>query len=187
MIELTRKTKETSIEVKLNINGSGQYKIDTGIGFFNHMLEALSKHSGVDLFVHAEGDLDVDFHHTVEDVGIVIGKALKEAVKNINIARYGYAIIAMDEALVLTSIDFCNRIFLNFDCNINGSIGNFDSELIEEFFKALVSNSGMVLHIKQLYGANKHHIAEAIFKSFAHSLKMALKPAQSVLSTKGSL
>ncbi len=186
-INLKRVTKETSIDVTLDLYGKGNYKIDTDIGFFNHMLGAFSKHSCIDLQIKAKGDLDVDFHHTVEDVGIVLGEAFKKALKNKTIARYGYAAIPMDEALVLSSVDICNRAFLNYDCRLFGNIGKFDSELIEEFFKAFVNNASIILHIKQLYGTNKHHIAEAIFKSFAYSTKMAIKPSSEVMSTKGTL
>ncbi len=186
-VNVKRSTKETTIEVTIDLEGKGNYSIETGIGFFNHMLESLSKHSGIDIQINAKGDLNVDFHHTVEDVGIVLGQAFKKALENKKINRYGYAIIPMDEALILSSVDVCNRAFLNYDCRLFGNIGNFDSELIEEFFKAFANNASLVLHIKQLYGSNKHHIAEAIFKSVAHSLKMALMPSKEVLSTKGTL
>jgi len=186
-INMKRTTKETSIDISIDIEGRGNYAIDTGIGFFNHMLESLSKHSGIDLVIKAKGDLEVDFHHTVEDVGILLGKAFKKSVEDRKIARYGYAIIPMDEALVLASVDICNRALLNYDCRLTGKVGNFDTELIEEFFRAFVNNASLVLHIKQLYGTNKHHIAEAIFKSIAHSLKAAIQPAEGILSTKGTL
>ncbi len=186
-INLKRVTKETVISITMDIDGRGVSEIDTGIGFFNHMLETLSRHSGIDLVVSAEGDTDVDFHHTVEDVGIVLGGLIRKSLESRNFARYGYAIIPMDEALVLSSIDICNRCFINYDCNLHGSIGGFDTELIEEFFRAFANNARMVLHIKQLYGSNKHHIAEAIFKSVAYSLKAALKIVEEVPTTKGSL
>ncbi len=184
---LKRITKETVINITIDIDGTGDNDIDTGIGFFNHMLEALSKHSGIDMYIKAEGDVDVDYHHTVEDVGIVLGTLIKNALKKRGFNRYGYAVIPMDEALVLSSIDICNRCFLNFDCQLIGNIGNFDTELIEEFFRALSSNLRAVLHIKQLYGTNKHHIAEAIFKSAAYSLKSAVAQNKEVPSTKGML
>ncbi len=185
---IKRITKETVINITIDIDGNGNNDIDTGIGFFNHMLEALSKHSGIDMYIKAEGDTDVDYHHTVEDVGIVLGALIKKSLeKKKGFARYGYAVIPMDEALVLSSIDICNRCFLNYDCNIVGNIGNFDSELIEEFFRAFANNAKMVLHIKQLYGTNKHHIAEAIFKSVAYSLKAAVSDKKETLSTKGTL
>jgi imidazoleglycerol-phosphate dehydratase len=186
-VNLKRITKETVVNATIDIDGIGDNDIDTGVGFFNHMLESLSKHSGIDIYIKAEGDLDVDFHHTVEDVGIVLGALIKKAVENRKFQRYGYATIPMDEALVLSSVDVCNRIHLNYDCNLSGSIGSFDSELIEEFFKAFVNNAKIVLHIKQLAGSNKHHIAEAIFKSVAYSLKSALKETQETPTTKGSL
>ncbi len=186
-VNLKRITKETVVNATIDIDGMGDSNIETGIGFFNHMLESLSKHSGIDMYIKAEGDLNVDFHHTVEDVGIVFGALIKKSVENRKIQRYGYATIAMDEALVLSSIDICNRIYLNYDCNISGNIGNFDSELIEEFFRAFVNNARIVLHLKQLDGSNKHHIAEAIFKSVAYSLKTALKESEETPTTKGSL
>ncbi len=186
-INLKRVTKETVISATMNIDGEGVSQVDTGIGFFDHMLEALSKHSGIDLIVKAEGDTHVDFHHTVEDVGIVLGNLIRKSLENRNFNRYGYAVIPMDEALVLSSIDICNRCFFNYDCNLTGSIGSFDAELIEEFFRAFANNARMVLHIKQLYGSNRHHIAEAIFKSVAYALKEAVKPAKRTPTTKGSL
>ncbi len=186
-VNLKRVTKETVINITMDIDGAGMSDINTGIGFFDHMLEALSKHSGIDLFISAEGDTHVDFHHTVEDVGIVLGNLIRKSLESRNFARYGYAVIPMDEALVLSSVDICNRCFFNYDCNLTGAIGNFDTELIEEFFRAFANNARMVLHIKQLYGANKHHIAEAIFKSVAYSLKSAVKPTKEVPTTKGSL
>ena len=184
---LKRITKETVINITVDIDGIGDSDIDTGIGFFNHMLEALSKHSGIDMYIKAEGDTDVDCHHTVEDVGIVLGALIKKSLEKRGFARYGYAVIPMDEALVLSSMDICNRCFLNYDCSIVGNIGNFDSELIEEFFRAFADNAKMVLHIKQLYGTNKHHIAEAIFKSVAYSLKAAIAEKKETLTTKGTL
>ncbi|WP_022671003.1 imidazoleglycerol-phosphate dehydratase HisB [Hippea alviniae] len=186
-LNLKRITKETAINITIDIDGTGEFEINTGIGFFDHMLSALSKHSGIDLQIEAKGDLEVDFHHTVEDVGILLGQALKKSLEHRNFARYGYAIIPMDDALVLSSIDICNRFFLNYDCRIFGNIGNFDAELIEEFFRAFAYNSGMVLHIKQLYGTNKHHIAEATFKSVAKSLSMAIAEVQQTPTTKGTL
>ncbi len=184
---LKRITKETVISAKIDIDGIGDSDIETGIGFFNHMLESLSKHSGIDIYIKAEGDLDVDFHHTVEDVGIVLGALIKKSLENRKIKRYGYAIIPMDEALVLSSVDLCNRIYLNYDCSLSGNIKDFDSELIEEFFRAFVNNARIVLHIKQLAGSNKHHIAEAVFKSVAYGLKDALALTSETPTTKGSL
>ncbi len=186
-VNLKRITKETVINAAIDIDGIGDNDIDTGVGFFNHMLESLAKHSGIDIYIKAEGDLNVDFHHTVEDVGIVLGALLKKALENRKIKRFGYAIIPMDEALILSSVDVCNRIHLNYDCELNGNVGDFDTELIEEFFRAFVSNARVVLHIKQLAGSNKHHIAEAVFKSVAYSLKDALEIANETPTTKGSL
>ncbi len=186
-VNLKRITKETVINITMDIDGIGDSDISTGIGFFNHMLEALAKHSGIDMYIKAEGDIDVDYHHTVEDVGIVLGALIKKSLENRNFHRYGYAVIPMDEALILSSIDICNRCYFNYDCDIVGKIGSFDSELIEEFFRAFANNAGMVLHIKQLSGANKHHIAEAIFKSVAYSLKEATQKTKNTPSTKGTL
>lgn len=186
-INLKRVTKETNIELSLNIYGKGSYNIDTGIGFFDHMLETLARHANFDLNIKAKGDLRVDYHHTVEDVGIVLGDAFCQSLKNINIKRYGYSIIPMDEALVLSSVDLCSRIFLNYDCELNGSVKEFDTELIKEFFLSFVNNGKFVLHIKQLAGENKHHIIEAIFKSAAHSLCDAVQKTENILSTKGIL
>lgn len=186
-VNLKRITKETIINVTVDIQGTGESSIDTGIGFLNHMLEAFAKHSSIDMVIKAEGDIEVDFHHTTEDIGIVLGSAIRKSLEKKNFARYGQSIIPMDEALILSSIDICNRSYLNFDCNLYGTIGNFDSELIEEFFRAFANNARVTLHIKQMYGSNKHHIAEAIFKSVAHSLKDAVRLTDKTLSTKGSL
>jgi imidazoleglycerol-phosphate dehydratase len=186
---ITRKTKETDITVRLNADGSGVSEIDTGIGFFDHMLTALSRHSGIDLNVSAKGDLMVDAHHTVEDVGIVIGSALAEVFGDYSgLTRYGEALIPMDEALALCVLDISNRPFLVFDAEFNNDkIGDFDTALTEEFFRAIAVNAGITLHLKKLYGKNDHHSAEALFKAFAHALKKAIKPLTGTLSTKGSL
>lgn len=186
-INLNRVTKETNIELALNIYGDGNYKIDTGIGFFDHMLETLARHANFDLNIKAKGDLEVDYHHTVEDVGIVLGEAFYQSLENSNVKRYGYSIIPMDEALILSSVDLCNRIHLSYDCKLSGSVKNFDTELIKEFFLSFVNNGRFVLHIKQLDGENRHHIVEAIFKSVAHSLRDAVQKSKNTLSTKGIL
>ncbi len=186
-VNLKRITKETVVNATMDIDGIGDSDIETGVGFLNHMLESLSKHSGIDIYVKADGDLNVDFHHTVEDVGIVLGALVKKSLENRKIKRFGYAAIPMDEALILSSVDICNRIYLNFDCDLLGNIGDFDAELIEEFFRAFVGNARIVLHIKQLSGSNKHHIAEAIFKSVAYALKDALIKTDETPTTKGSL
>ncbi|AHF97509.1 imidazoleglycerol-phosphate dehydratase [Desulfurella multipotens] len=187
MTKIERKTKETNIKIELSINGSAKYNIDTGIGFFNHMLETLSRHSNFDLNVKASGDIDVDYHHLVEDVGIVLGQAFFEETRKANFERFGYSIIPMDDALVLSSVDLANRVYLMYDCQVSGAILNFDVELIEEFWRAFVSNARIVLHIKQLAGYNKHHIVEAVFKSVAKSLKSACMPSTEILSTKLTL
>ncbi len=187
MTKIERKTKETTCKVELNINGSAMYNIDTGIGFFNHMLETLSRHSNFDLTVKASGDTYVDYHHLVEDVGIVLGQAFFEETRKANFQRFGFSVIPMDDALVLSSVDLANRIYLMYDCQTSGTILDFDVELIEEFWRAFVNNARIVLHIKQLAGFNKHHIIEAIFKSVAYSLKNACVSSNEILSTKLTL
>src|SRR5688572_25130693 len=163
--ELSRQTKETKIQVALNLDGAGKADCETGVGFFDHMLDLLARHSLIDLKVHAEGDLDVDAHHTVEDVGIVIGQTIEQSLgdkRGIN--RYGWAIVPMDETLAQVAIDLSARAAFVYNVKFKGrSIGtNFPTELIEEFFKALSSNAKMNLHVNVPYGANNHHIAEAI-------------------------
>lgn len=187
--EITRKTKETDIFVKLDLDGVNA-DISTGIGFFDHMLTAFAVHSGMGLTVKAVGDLNVDGHHTVEDVGIVLGKAFKEAVGDMKgIARYGTAFIPMDEALGFASIDISGRPFLVFNAEFSDDrIGEFDTCLAEEFFRAFAFNSGVTLHLKCEYGKNDHHIAEALFKAAAHALKAAKAVSgNEILSTKGVL
>ncbi len=174
--EINRKTKETDIQVKVNLNGVGDIHVDSGIGFFDHMLEAFSKHSFIDLDVTCKGDLHVDFHHSVEDVGIVIGQALRDLIYPIeNIERFANSVAVMDEAAVECDMDLSNRAFLVFDLDIVGKIGDFDVELCEEFFRAVVVNAGMSVHVVKLRGKNLHHIVEAAFKSFALSLRRALR------------
>jgi imidazoleglycerol-phosphate dehydratase len=187
-----RSTKETQINVQLNLDGTGETNIDTGVGFFDHMLTALGKHSLIDMTVAANGDLHIDQHHTVEDVGIVIGQAIDQALGDkIGLVRYGWAIVPMDEALVLASIDFSGRGMLCYDVNIvQEKVGVFDTILIPEFFDGLSRNSGMTLHIKMLAGNDPHHIAEAVFKAFAKALDMAIRinsRVKGVPSTKGVL
>ncbi|MBQ6936326.1 MAG: imidazoleglycerol-phosphate dehydratase HisB [Clostridia bacterium] len=173
---IKRNTEETKIELSLNLDGKGMCKIDTGCGFFDHMLTLFSKHSKIDLDVTCKGDINVDYHHTVEDIGIVLGKAILEALgdkKGIN--RYADTILPMDESLILTAIDISGRSYLGFDVLFPAQkIGDFDSELVEEFFMALTRNSEITLHIKKMAGENSHHIAEGIFKSFARSLRVAV-------------
>jgi imidazoleglycerol-phosphate dehydratase len=190
--DLTRQTRETKVRVSLNLDGSGAADLETGVGFFNHMLELLSRHSLIDLKIHAEGDLDVDSHHTVEDVGIVLGQVLEKALgdkKGIN--RYGWAIVPMDESLAQVAIDISGRAAFIFNVDFKGpAIGTFDVELVREFFKALANSAKMNLHITVPYGENNHHISEAIFKATAKALRQAVSidprnPA--IPSTKGSL
>ncbi|MDE5577843.1 MAG: imidazoleglycerol-phosphate dehydratase HisB [Oscillospiraceae bacterium] len=187
--EINRKTKETDITVKLDLDG-GNVDISTGIGFFDHMLTAFAVHGGIGLTVKAVGDLQVDGHHTVEDVGIVLGKAFKEAIGDMKgIARYGTAFIPMDEALGFASIDISGRPFLVFNAEFSDDrIGEFDTCLAEEFFRAFAFNAGVTLHLKCEYGKNDHHIAEALFKAAAHAVKAAKAVSGSeILSTKGVL
>lgn len=192
MIEKKRQTKETNITVNLNIDGSGNYKIDSGIGFLDHMLEGFAKHGLFDLELSCEGDLHVDGHHTVEDIGIVLGEAIKDALGNKEgITRFGHMILPMDDALVLTAVDLSGRPYFEYDAHFSTErIGYLDTELIREFFYAISYSAGMNLHIKVLSGTNSHHICEAMFKSFARTLDMAssIDPRISgVLSTKGTI
>ena len=187
-----RKTKETDITLILNIDGTGKNKIDTGIGFFDHMLEGFSKHGFFDLDVKIKGDLNVDGHHTVEDCGIVLGNAIKDALGDkAGIKRYGYFVLPMDEVLVLCAVDLCGRPYLNFDYEFKAPmIGDLDTELIHEFFYAVSYSAGMNLHIKVLDGGNAHHVAEAMFKAFAKALDMATSKEprlEGVMSTKGTI
>jgi len=190
MTNLERKTKETNIKCTVDINGNGTSKINTGIGFFDHMLEALSKHSGIDIELSCEGDLHIDGHHTVEDCGIVLGKALKQEIFPIeNVERYGNATVVMDEAATTCALDLSNRPFLVYEVNVHGKVGEFDVELAEEFFHALSGNAGLTVHIINERGRNKHHILEASFKAFAVALRRALAKNEKlgVPSTKGVL
>ncbi len=190
--EKKRETRETNISVKLNLDGSGEAKIDSGIGFFDHMLEGFAKHGLFDLALTCEGDLLVDGHHSVEDCGIVLGEAIKEALGDKEgITRYGSMILPMDDALVLTAVDLCGRPYFEYDAKFpTERIGYLDTELVREFFHALSWSAQMNLHIKVLSGINSHHICEAMFKSFAKSLDAAtvVDPRiNNVLSTKGTL
>lgn len=187
-----RQTKETDISVTLNLDGNGTSSIDTGIGFFDHMLEGFAKHGFFDLTCKVTGDLQVDGHHTVEDTGIVLGQAIKEAVgEKKGIKRYGYFILPMDDALALCAVDLCGRPYLNFEAEFTTPrVGYLDTELVREFFYAVSYSAGMNLHLKMLSGSNNHHIIEAMFKAFAKSLDMAVETdprITDVLSTKGSL
>ena len=188
--KIERKTKETDIKLCIDLDGKGEVSINSGIGFFDHMLTALAVHSGVDMTVDCKGDLNVDGHHSVEDIGICLGKAFAEALGDkAGIARYGSAFVPMDEALAFCSLDISGRAFLVFDAKFSDDrIGEFDTCLAEEFFRAFAFNSGITLHIRQEYGKNDHHICEAIFKAVAHALKQALVDnGGKVLSTKGVL
>ena len=190
--EITRKTKETDIFVNLNIDGTGKSEINTGIGFFDHMLEGFSKHGFFDLICKVNGDLNVDGHHTIEDTGIVLGQALKAAIADKKgIKRYGYFILPMDESLVLCAIDLCGRPYLQFECNFTADkVGDMETEMAREFFYAVSYSAGMNLHIKMLTPGNNHHMMEAMFKAFGKALDMACsydERVTDVLSTKGSL
>ena len=188
--EIARKTKETDIRIKLNLDGSGVHDIDSGIGFFDHMLTALCVHGGFDLDISCKGDLYVDGHHTVEDVGICLGKAFCEALgAKSGIMRYGSAFIPMDQALGFCSLDISARPYLVFNADFSDDrIGEYDSCLTEEFMRAFAFNAGITLHLKEEYGKNDHHITEALFKALAHALKQAVSVNGGVtLSTKGTL
>lgn len=189
--QIKRTTRETDIDVKVCLDGLGKADIDTGIGFFDHMLTALSVHSGISMTIRVKGDLHVDGHHTVEDTGIVLGKALVEALGDKSgITRYGSAFIPMDEALSFCSLDISNRPFLVFQGSFtNAMIGSYDACLTEEFFRAFAFNAGITLHINMMYGSNDHHKCEAAFKAVAHALKTAVTPLSDgkTLSTKGVL
>lgn len=189
---MERKTLETRVSVEWDLDGSGVSDINTGIGFFDHMLTLLSKHSFTDLTVQASGDLDVDSHHTIEDCGIVMGQALKEAVGDKEgIHRYGYCLLPMDEALALVALDFSGRPYLVFQAEIpKVQLGIYDAEMTEEFFRALATEAGLTLHIRVLSGKNLHHIIEAIFKGFARALSDAVamdSRVEGVMSSKGTL
>ena len=189
---ISRTTSETDIAVTLNLDGSGRSDIDTGIGFCDHMLRSFAKHGFFDLTVQVKGDLEVDCHHTIEDTGIVLGEAIKKAVGDKKgIRRYGSFALPMDETLVLTALDLSGRPYLCFDADFTvDRVGEFDTEMVREFFYAISYSCGMNLHIRQLAGQNNHHIIEAIFKSFAKALDEATgydPRIKDVLSTKGTL
>lgn len=189
---ITRTTKETDIALTLNLDGSGKADISTGIGFFNHMLNSFARHGMFDLTLKATGDLEVDTHHTVEDTGIVLGKAIKKAAgEKKGMLRYGSAMLPMDEALLLCALDLCGRPYLVYDLRLDRErAGDFETEMVREFFYAVSYGAEMNLHIKQLDGVNNHHIIEGAFKAFAKALDMATgldARITGVLSTKGSL
>ena len=191
--EINRKTAETDISLKLDVDGMGENKIDTGCGFLDHMLTLFSRHGGFDLELKCIGDTNVDYHHTVEDIGIVLGKAFAEALGEMRgIKRYGSFILPMDESLILSAVDISGRSYLGFRLNIpTQRVGDFDTELVREFFEAFVRNANITLHISQLEGYNSHHIIEGAFKSVARSLKEAVAIEErfknQIPSTKGVL
>lgn len=187
--EVNRETKETQIQLKLNLDGTGSFQGASGIGFFDHMLTAFAVHGGFDLGLQMQGDLEVDGHHSVEDVGIVLGQAFAQVVDKKQIERFGSFYVPMDEALAFCALDISGRPYLHFDAAFtNPSVGAFDCCLVEEFFRAFAMNSGITLHIRLEYGSNDHHKIEAVFKAVAHALAQAVKLREgSVLSTKGVL
>lgn len=190
--KIERKTGETNIRLSLDLDGTGKATIATGIGFFDHMLTLFAAHALVDLDVQAEGDLEVDFHHTVEDVGICVGLALAEAIGDkAGIRRYGTAYVPLDEALARTVVDFCGRSFLHFSHELDGKFaGTFSGELVEDFLHAVCSNARLTLHCDVLRGRNVHHIIEVVFKSFGQALRQAVEKdprREGVPSTKGVL
>jgi imidazoleglycerol-phosphate dehydratase len=188
---LTRKTKETDIKVTWKLDGEGKYSIATGISFFNHMLELFARHGFFDLKIEASGDTEVDHHHTVEDVGIALGRALKEALSDFEgIRRYGHAVVPMDETLCSVAIDISGRPYLVWNGEIQGRAGMFDVEVAKEFFLAFVREAKVCLHVNLLYGENAHHKIESIFKAFGRALRDACAKDEylkGVLSTKGVL
>ncbi|WP_264602354.1 imidazoleglycerol-phosphate dehydratase HisB [Rhodobium gokarnense] len=190
---VTRTTKETEISVSLDLDGTGKGDIETGIGFFDHMLDQLSRHGMIDLTVRAKGDLHIDMHHTVEDTGIALGQAIAQALGDMaGITRYADVLLPMDETLTRAAIDVSGRPFLVFKVDIpKAKIGDFDTELVEEFFRAITMNAGITLHVETLYGTNSHHIVESSFKALARALRQALeidpRRAGAVPSTKGQL
>ena len=190
---LSRKTKETEVDVRLDLDGTGTYKVSTGIGFLDHMLEQLSRHSLMDLQVTAKGDTHIDFHHTTEDSGIVIGQAVSQALGDrVGIVRYGNAIIPMDETCTRVSLDVSNRPYLVWKVNFTKpKLGDMDTELFKEWFQAFAQMAGITLHVENMYGENNHHIVESCFKGLARALRQAIeidpRAAHAVSSTKGLL
>lgn len=190
---IKRKTKETDISLDLNLDGKGSYSINTSIPFFDHMLSLLCKHGLFDMKIKAKGDIDIDYHHTVEDIGIVLGKAVKQALGDMKgISRYGQASVPMDEAIASVSLDISGRPYLVYKVEFpkKARIKNFDPDLVEDFLQAFVSNSGITLHVNVLYGRNIHHIIEAIFKGLGRAIKEAVSinpRMKGIPSTKGKL
>jgi len=191
--KISRKTAETEIDVSLTLDGTGSYAMETGVGFFDHMLDQLARHSLIDMDVRCKGDLHIDDHHTVEDVGIAIGQALTQALGDKRgIRRYGSCLLPMDDALVRCALDLSGRPFLVWNVDLPAAkIGTFDTELVREFFQALATHGGITLHVDMLHGVNSHHIAEAAFKAVARALRDAVEPDQrkgdAIPSTKGML
>ncbi len=190
--EVERKTKETKIKISIDLDGSGESQVSTGIGFLDHMLDAVARHGLFDLKIEAKGDLEIDPHHTVEDIGILLGKAIDKALGDkAGLVRYGWAAVPMDEALVLTAIDLSGRGIICYDVNIEQErVGAMETVLFSEFFESLARNGNMTLHIRKLAGEDPHHTAEAVFKSFARALEMATRLSdrvKGVPSTKGVL
>ena len=188
-VEIKRETKETQIQLSLNIDGSGTFTGSSGIGFFDHMLTAFAVHGGFDLALDMKGDLEVDGHHSVEDLGIVLGQAFARVLDKSQIVRFGSFYVPMDESLAFCALDISGRAYLHFDAAFtNQSVGAFDCCLVEEFFRAFAMNSGITLHIRLEYGSNDHHKIEAIFKAVAHALQIAVTVRDGgVLSSKGVL
>lgn len=191
--EIKRKTAETDISLKLNLDGEGRSDIDTGCGFLNHCLTLFARHGSFDLEVRCKGDVEVDYHHSVEDIGIVLGDAFAKALGDMRgICRYGSMLLPMDEALIMTAVDISGRGYINYDLNIpTPKVGDFDTELASEFFMAFVRRANITLHLKQLEGKNSHHIIEGAFKSFARAMKAAVaidaNKKDEIPSTKGVL
>ena len=191
--EITRETNETKVSVTINLDGTGKYSNKTNVGFFDHMLDQLSRHSLMDLTIKTVGDTEIDDHHTVEDTGIALGQAVKDALGNKQgIARYGSCHLPMDDAQIRTSLDFSARPFFIWNVNFStNKIGAFDVELVREFFQAFSTHAGLTLHVDMVHGINNHHIAEAIFKSVARALRLAIeidpRMSESLPSTKGKL
>ncbi len=189
--EVARKTKETEIRVRWRLDGEGAYEVATGIPFFNHMLELFARHGFFDLLVEARGDIDIDYHHTIEDVGITMGKALRDALGTFDgVRRYGHSLLPMDESLCMVAIDLSGRPALVWTGDIKGKLGAFDGEVVREFFQGFVNEARMALHVNLLYGENLHHRIEAIFKAFGRALSDAVvrdPRVKGALSTKGTL
>ena len=189
--EVARKTKETEIRVRWKLDGEGAYEVATGIPFFNHMLELFARHGFFDLIVEAKGDIDIDYHHTIEDVGITMGKALRDALGTFDgVRRYGHSLLPMDESLCMVAIDLSGRPSLVWTGDIKGKLGAFDGEVVREFFQGFVNEARMALHVNLLYGENQHHRIEAIFKAFGRALSDAVvrdPRVKGLLSTKGTL